>query len=271
MYTWHTGDLVADGIKIHYHRSGGAKRPVVLAHGLTDNALCYARLAAALEQEYDVVTFDARGHGQSDAPEDGYSYDDRAADLAGLVGALHLEKPALIGHSMGAATAAVAAANYPELARCIVAEDPPWREDFFAPTPEQQRATAEMWRTNLTGYQSKTRDELLAWCLKERRWPEDDCRPWAEAKLQVNLNVLKGFAASRTPWQQVVRRIRCPILLITGDPALGAIMRPEDAAEAASLWHSGRVVNIPGASHNIRRDQFEPALLAIMTFLREQK
>lgn len=261
-------DVVANGIRLHYYRTGGNKPPLVMVHGITDNGLCWTRLARALEPEYDVIMYDARGHGLSDAPEDGYSYEDHAADLAGLIGALGLVRPRLMGHSMGAATVAVTAASRPELARGVVLEDPPWREDFVAPTAEQQRAAAEGWRATLAGWQARTRTELVAWCRQERaHWDEADIGPWAESKLQAHMNVVKVVSAPRTPWQQVVSHIQCPILLLTGDAELGAIVRPESAQEAARRWRVGQVIHIPQAGHNIRRDQFERTLAAVRSFL----
>ncbi|MCP4687120.1 MAG: alpha/beta hydrolase, partial [Desulfobacterales bacterium] len=108
MSEWFSGEVVANGIKIHYTRTGGDKPPVVLSHGFTDNGLCWTRAAWVLEKDYDVVMYDARGHGLSDAPEAGYSAEDHAADLAGLIQALELKdpRPVLMGHSMGASTAA---------------------------------------------------------------------------------------------------------------------------------------------------------------------
>lgn len=268
MKDWEQGDAIANGVRLHYYRTGGDKPPLVLAHGITDNGLCWTRLARALEPEYDVVMYDARGHGRSDAPEDGYSYDDHAADLAGLVTVLGLRQPRLMGHSMGAASVAVMAARHPELVHCVVLEDPPWRPDFVASTPEQQQAAAEQWRVMLAGWQAKTRAELVAWCRQERaHWDEADIGPWADSKLQAHMNVVKVVSAPRTPWQEVVSRIQCPILLLRGDPVLGAIVSPESAREAASLWRRGQVVHIPGAGHNIRRDQFERTLAAIRSFL----
>ena len=89
--TWTSDYAVANGIKIHYTRTGGTKPPLVLSHGITDNGLCWTRLAQFLEPDYDVIMYDARGHGLSDAPQEGYSYTDMAADLAGLIQALDLE------------------------------------------------------------------------------------------------------------------------------------------------------------------------------------
>ncbi len=51
----------ANGINIHYLRTGGSKPPLVLLHGLTGSGACWSPLARALEGEYDVMMPDARG------------------------------------------------------------------------------------------------------------------------------------------------------------------------------------------------------------------
>jgi pimeloyl-ACP methyl ester carboxylesterase len=123
---WLPGDVIANGIKIHYYRTGGDKPPFVLAHGFSDSGLCWTRVARVLAESYDLIMADARGHGLSDAPEGGYTSQEHAADLAGLIEALGLDRPTLMGHSMGASTVAATAVCYPELAACAVLEDPPW-------------------------------------------------------------------------------------------------------------------------------------------------
>lgn len=60
MGEWLSGDVIANGIRIHYYRTGGDKPPLVLSHGATDNGLCWVRLTRALESEYDVIMPDAR-------------------------------------------------------------------------------------------------------------------------------------------------------------------------------------------------------------------
>ena len=82
--------------------NGGGKTPLVLNHGATDNGLRWTPVARALEADFDVVMPDARGHGLSAVPVDGYGAGEQAADLAGLIEALGLERPAVGGHSMGA-------------------------------------------------------------------------------------------------------------------------------------------------------------------------
>ncbi|MBN1247216.1 MAG: alpha/beta fold hydrolase, partial [Anaerolineae bacterium] len=127
MTTWPDAYVEANGIRLHYWRTGnGTKPPLVLCHGYSDNGLCWTPVARALEKDFDVIMVDARGHGQSDAPDEGYSTADQAADLAALVRALALDKPVIMGHSMGGATAGYAAATYPDLFGKVVLEDPAW-------------------------------------------------------------------------------------------------------------------------------------------------
>ena len=127
MTDWFSDKTSTNDITLHYHRTGGQKPPLVLLHGITDSGQCWVRLAQVLEADYDLIMVDARGHGLSDKPESGYTIDDHAADVAGLIQDLGLDKPAVMGHSMGAATATTLGAMYPTLVGCLILEDPPWR------------------------------------------------------------------------------------------------------------------------------------------------
>src|SRR5690242_10061068 len=132
MTTWFDGYVHANGINIHYYRSGGDnKPPIVLLHGITDSGLCWTRVARDLEGDYDVIMTDARGHGRSNGKQ--FSTTLLADDVAAVIRELGLTKPYLFGHSMGAITSAVVAATYPELVRAVVLEDPP-----FMDTPPNQ-------------------------------------------------------------------------------------------------------------------------------------
>ena len=109
MRQWQDGFVEANGLKIHYYRTGGDKPQVALNHGIMDDGLCWTEIAKALEDDYDVIMLDARGHGMSDAGQGDYSSDARAADLLAVIEALGLEKPVIGGHSMGADTSLHAA------------------------------------------------------------------------------------------------------------------------------------------------------------------
>ena len=96
MTSWTTGVFEANGIDIHYLRTGGVKPPLVLLHGLMGSGACWSPLARSLEAGYDVVMPDARGHGDSSAPLHGYRYEDHASDVIELIRGLGLAAPILL-------------------------------------------------------------------------------------------------------------------------------------------------------------------------------
>ena len=147
MSSWQSGDIEANGIRLHYTRTGGAKPPLVLAHGFSDDGLCRTPVADALASDYDVIMVDARGHGRSDAPEQGYGPIEHAADLHGVITGLGLQRPAVLGHSMGGATTLVLAGTYPEVPGAILVEDAgPF--GMKAPAPAQSNVQSDAAPTN---------------------------------------------------------------------------------------------------------------------------
>jgi pimeloyl-ACP methyl ester carboxylesterase len=133
MTNWMTGVCETNGINIHYRRTGRSKPPLVLLHGLAGSGACWIPLARALEGEYDVVMPDARGHGNSSTPLDGYRYEDYASDVVGLIQGLGLAAPVLLGHSMGGMTAALVASQLATAIRGVILADP---DVLRPPNPE---------------------------------------------------------------------------------------------------------------------------------------
>ena len=271
MGEWSSGYVEANGPRLHYTRTGGAKPPVVLAHGLSDDGLCWTPVAEALASEYDLVMVDARGHGRSDAPDQGYGPDTQATDLAGVITALGLRRPAVLGHSMGASTALVLAGTRPDLPGAILLEDPPawWAAHSEAPSDvEEWGVELRAW---LAAIKRKTRVELIAaQRAASPGWDEAELDPWADAKARLGCQVIGAF--DRRPdvgidWPATLGRIACPALLITADSALGAGVTEENGDELRTLVPGLRVAHIPGAGHNVRRDRFAPFMGAVLPFL----
>jgi pimeloyl-ACP methyl ester carboxylesterase len=264
-----SGDISVDDVSIHYYRTGGDKPALVLLHGITDSGRCWPGLVRHLGDDYDMVMVDARGHGLSDAPQSGYSLQEHAADVIGVINALGLHRPVLVGHSMGAMTAMVVATTSPGLVRGLILEDPPLstQQQF---SPVEAKSWMEEARIRITKEQEQTLSALVA----DRRiqspfWSEDELMPWALAKHQVSPNVAGISVSLQIPWRSAFSQIVCPILLLTADPDAGARITPELAGKADSLWSDGRVVRIKDAGHNIRRDQFEKYITSLTVFLAE--
>jgi N-formylmaleamate deformylase len=268
MAAWQSGDIVANSLTLHYTRTGGAKPPMLLAHGFSDDGLCWTPVAEALAADYDVVMVDARGHGRSAAPEQGYGSEDHAADLAGVIRVLGLKRPAVLGHSMGAASTLVLAGLYPDLPRAILLEDPPpWWITAEAGVPLARQSPI---RLGIIELKRKTREELIAHARSgSPSWPEAELGPWADSKLRFSFNILTADEPAAVDWPATVRRITCPALLITADPALGALVTPESATDLQALAPQMRIAHIAGAGHSIHREQFARYIEVVRTFLAE--
>ena len=272
MEHWQSGYVAVDGLRLHYTRTGAdalpAKPAVVLAHGFSDDGLCWTPLAEVLEREYDIVMIDARGHGRSDATEAPYGVQELAHDLRGVIVGLHLQRPAILGHSMGGRTTLALAGLYPDVPGAILIEDGD-ALGIAAVDPDvydEQRARS---RVELTALQRKTRQELIDDLRAEHpEWPEAELEPWADAKLRLRPEHLTLHNRG-VDWSTVLGKITCPALLITADPERGAMITPERAAVMQALIPQLRIAHIPGAGHSIRREQPDRYLHAVRTFLAE--
>ncbi len=256
------GHILVEGVRIQYYRTGGPKPPLILLHGLSDNALCWNRFPLVLEVEFDVILMDARGHGSSGLDERGASPLVQAEDVCALIESLQLHRPILIGHSMGAETAALTAARLPKVLRGVVLEDPPWLEMDAADGARREKKLAD-WRTWLSDLKQKSLEEMIS---EGRRlhplWDESEFFQWAKAKQQVRLEALDWVLQPQPAWWEIVQQIQCPGLIITGDPELGAVLTPQVTGQIERLWRKSKTVRIAQAGHNVHRE-------AYMNFLRE--
>lgn len=130
--------ITTDTLTFHYVKWGTEGPPIVCVHGLTANAFSFQAVADVLALDHQVYAYDLRGRGDSDKPEQGYSVPIHAEDLVQLIDAWGLERPIIIGHSLGALIALYFAAHYPtKLSKLILVDAGaplPWN------TPEEQPA-----------------------------------------------------------------------------------------------------------------------------------
>ena len=263
---WTSHEITAGGLKIHYLRTGGGGPPLVLAHGATDNGGCWVRLATALADTFDVIVPDARGHGLSDAPEGDYSASTLGNDLASFIEALHLDRPLVGGHSMGANTTLALIANHPRLARATFLEDPVFRMEPAASTQEIVSRRARM-REEAHARASIGHEGIVAQGrARNPLWDDVEFDNWATAKMQVRDAFFTAIPEA-FDWQGLLGMVECPTLLVIGDPSLGAIVNPDAAGEAEHLCPTLEIAHIPGAGHHIRRDRFAPFLSEVGAFL----
>jgi pimeloyl-ACP methyl ester carboxylesterase len=102
-----------DGIKIQLAVWKGKGKQILCVHGITANGRFWDCLASALAPHHRVIAMDLRGRGLSDKPRTGYSIRHHCKDILALMNDQGLERPVLMGHSLGAFISLVFAARYP--------------------------------------------------------------------------------------------------------------------------------------------------------------
>jgi pimeloyl-ACP methyl ester carboxylesterase len=259
---WTDGYVIANGIRIHYWRTGGNKPPMILAHGSSDDGLCWTALAKELQANYDLILPDARGHGLSDPPTASDAADAQVEDLAGLIRELKLTQPVMMGHSMGATAVAWFASKYPDVPRAVVLEDP-----GLGPRPAGGTANSdpEQRRAQILARNNTTYEDMVAQCMKNSpTWGLEECRIWAPSKLRHHPNTALRSPGDRPPMTEILAKITAPTLILKADAAPDVRKQNE---ETARLLKNGKLVHIDGAGHNVRREQKKRLLDALKPFL----
>jgi pimeloyl-ACP methyl ester carboxylesterase len=112
-----------NGVELAYVEEGSGDA-VVFVHGWCCDHTYFVPQAEHLAATHRVVSVDLRGHGASDKPEGDYSIATFASDVAGFIDSLGLDRPVVVGHSMGGAIAYEVARIRPDATRGVVGVDP---------------------------------------------------------------------------------------------------------------------------------------------------
>jgi pimeloyl-ACP methyl ester carboxylesterase len=116
--------LSKSDIQLSYLEWQQGQEPLLLLHGLADNALVWSSLGDYLAADYHIVAPDMRGHGESSKPEEDYSFESAIADLEALMDRLGWSSAHVVSHSWTGKLAAIWARQHPERLRSIILVDP---------------------------------------------------------------------------------------------------------------------------------------------------
>ncbi len=249
-----TGHATGRTNHLAWRRTGPNPR-IVLLHGFTDAGCCWDPWLDAFGG--DVLTVDARGHGDSELPDGPISAAIQAADVAAVLDAFGRTAGGyvVIGHSMGAATTAELTRSRPDLVRAAVLEDP-------RGVPAAAVRAVDDWLTAVRAADPVTALELCR--SGNPGWPEPEMEPWVRSKRQLDLAVFERPRPATTSLAEIVRGVSCPVRLVHGDPERGGIISPQ-LAEDCVVAAAGAVsrVHVAGAGHNVRRDEPAAYLAAV--------
>lgn len=113
-----------------YYEDYGEGQPIVVLHGATADHQVWAEQLQPLTDDYRILLYDLRGHGKTGGSDhDRYTIDMYVDDLAAFIDTLDLDRPIVLGHSMGGMISYTFAGEYPELLSALAT--------VGAMTPEQ--------------------------------------------------------------------------------------------------------------------------------------
>lgn len=220
--------------RFHYLTWGAERTDLpsaLLLHGITSSALSWVRVGPALAERYRVFALDMRGHGESIKPAPGaYSLRQTADDALALIAEQGLQRPVLIGHSWGGATAIVLASGagsqqpVPALSHVIL-EDP---AHTFGRGDAEQRAAP--YTRDIGRPAGELRVEFAA---NSPGWTEADIEGKIDALQRVSREAVvsvfaeAGQAGDLLP---LLSGIAAPTLLMRADPSLGSTRLGASAA-----------------------------------------
>lgn len=116
---------IVNGVRLFYELTGTGTVPLVLVHGSWDSHHDWDLIVPRLSDAFRVLTYDRRGHSQSDRPLEQGSVREDVADLAALIERLGLMPAWVLGNSFGASIALRLASERADLFRGIIAHEPP--------------------------------------------------------------------------------------------------------------------------------------------------
>jgi N-formylmaleamate deformylase len=255
------GVVRANSVRLHYLAYGNGDRDLLIIPGITSPAITWEFVAQPLAADRRVVAYDIRGRGLSEAPPSGYTLSDYAADAAGLIQAVGLRRPAVLGHSMGGRIAAALADTYPHLVGPMIIVDPPLTGPGRPPYPTSR----ESFRQQLhEAYAGTTAEEVRRFYP---RWSEralelraawlPTCDEHAVLESHRLFDVEDFFAH----WARLV----APVLFLYGgeSPVIGA----EGLAEVHATNPGAEIIEVTGAGHMIPWENLDDFLAAVERFL----
>jgi pimeloyl-ACP methyl ester carboxylesterase len=254
-----------NGIELSVAEYGKSGPPLVLLHGIGSRYVSWWPVIGRLADHFRLIVPDLRGHGDSDKPASGYLFADYAADLAGLLESYQIERPLLLGHSLGALVSMTWASRHPAQAARIVLEDPP------TTSGQSDAAMLEGW----LALASSTIDEVVAY-YRERfpDWSEDDRYRRAISITSTAPGVFQDLIeqGQTTGYPDFVGQstgITSPVLIIHGELDYGSSTDPAIVAQFVQTLSNAQSIQIPGGGHLLHRDNTDDFLSAALPFLLE--
>jgi pimeloyl-ACP methyl ester carboxylesterase len=252
---------LGNGTRIAYLERPGGSLPLLLLHGITDNALTFEPLLEQIDRRCHVYALDFRGHGESDKPDSRYDTDAYADDVRHFIREVVGDPALVLGHSLGAAVTVQLGVTAPELVRGMYLEDPPLY--FVNDLNEIFRRLFEVMVQISRSLRDGSRSPDYWFEVMAAAPDPYSGRPGIEVNGverirmrvasigQMKPQALEDALGGSLKWDTdaVLARLDRPLTMVVGQPELGAVITAAEAARAAGIVAGCQVVSVPEVGH----------------------
>lgn len=241
----------------------GVGTPVVFLHGITANWAVWTPVLKIVGQQCQAVAISQRGHGRSSAPAVGYLASDFAGDVAAVVRSLHSGPAVVVGHSLGARNAVVAARMYPDLVRAVVSIEwvPGISHEALAALEQRVNAGARRFesRESVTEYLVGRYAKLPVEAIRYRAdFGFDHTDPQSIAPLAAPHAMAATASGLFADYQSDYENVSCPMIAVRG--AESRLVSAEEFNVASKIRPDAPHVIASGCDHYVPEE--DPQFIA---------
>jgi 3-oxoadipate enol-lactonase len=258
--------IKANGIQMNYELSGkkGAS-VVVLSHSLSSSLLMWNPQVDALNPYFQVLRYDTRGHGLSDAPSGAYNMELLGEDLIKLLDALSIGYVHFVGLSMGGMIGQGLALNYPHRLKSLTLCD----TGSIVPAEAQPLWQERIDKVSTEGVEKRLEETMERWFTPSFLAQGSDIL--AIIREQILTTPVSGYigcaeAIRRVNYLQRLSEIKMPTLILVGEDDPGT---PVSVSKAMHKRISNSKLEVlPSARHLSNVEQAEAFNTTLLNFLR---
>ena len=236
-------------VELNYAEGPDNGPPILLIHGITGNWRSFLPIMPSITMRWHVYAVDLRGHGKSGHKTGCYTLRDYERDIRTFIDEVINQPTILLGHSLGGMIATMHAADNPYIKAVIIGDSPPNYDNSLGQDINKRMS---YWIQAQEAAQSgKTVNEMLQ-ILKEKKimWgdvPIEDplllrsmATNWSRMDPDILSKMIEGEEAREELFggydtARLFPKLRCPVLLLRGNPKLGGAIKDGEAGKVLKL------------------------------------